>query len=57
MGSILYKVISVRRHASRPEDPLKCYSAIVDYEKLGYELTVVTEVTVSKANLSPEPPT
>lgn len=30
---------------------IKGYSAIVDYEKLGYELTVVTEVTVSKGRL------
>lgn len=30
---------------------IKGYAAIVDYEKLGYELTVVTEVTVSKGRL------
>jgi DNA-binding Lrp family transcriptional regulator len=30
---------------------IKGYSAMVDYEKLGYELTVVTEVTVSKGRL------
>jgi DNA-binding Lrp family transcriptional regulator len=27
------------------------YSAILDHEKLGYELTVVTEITVSKGRL------
>ncbi len=30
---------------------LKGYSAILDHEKLGYELTVVTEITVSKGRL------
>ena len=31
---------------------IKEYSAIVDHEKLGYELTVVVEMTVSKGQLS-----
>jgi len=31
---------------------IKEYSAIVDHEKVGYELTVVIEVTVSKGKLS-----
>jgi DNA-binding Lrp family transcriptional regulator len=30
---------------------IKGYSAILDQEKLGYELTVVTEITVSKGRL------
>jgi len=30
---------------------LKGYSALLDYEKLGYELTVLTEITVSKGKL------
>jgi DNA-binding Lrp family transcriptional regulator len=30
---------------------IKGYSAILDHEKLGYELTVVTEITVSKGRL------
>ena len=30
---------------------IKVYSAILDHEKLGYELTVVTEITVSKGRL------
>ncbi|MEM2211491.1 MAG: Lrp/AsnC family transcriptional regulator [Nitrososphaerales archaeon] len=30
---------------------IKGYSAIIDYEKLGYELTAITEVTVSKGKL------
>ena len=30
---------------------IKGYSAILDHEKLGYELTVVTEITVSKGKL------
>jgi DNA-binding Lrp family transcriptional regulator len=30
---------------------IKGYSTILDHEKLGYELTVVTEITVSKGRL------
>jgi len=30
---------------------IKGYTAIIDYEKLGYELTVVIEMTVSKGKL------
>lgn len=33
------------------EGVVKGYSAIIDQEKLGYELTTVTEVTVSKGKL------
>ncbi len=33
------------------EGIIKGYSAIVDHEKLGYELTVVTEITVAKGKL------
>ncbi|MCP8310760.1 MAG: Lrp/AsnC family transcriptional regulator [Candidatus Methylarchaceae archaeon HK01B] len=33
------------------EGVIKGYSAILDQEKLGYELTVITEVTVSKGKL------
>ncbi|MCP8305361.1 MAG: Lrp/AsnC family transcriptional regulator [archaeon] len=33
------------------EGVIKGYSVILDHEKLGYELTVVTEVTVSKGKL------
>ncbi|MGQ9550954.1 MAG: Lrp/AsnC family transcriptional regulator [Candidatus Bathycorpusculaceae bacterium] len=33
------------------EGIIKGYSAILDHEKLGYELTVVTEITVSKGRL------
>jgi len=31
---------------------IKEYSAIVDHEKLGYELTVIIEMTISKGKLS-----
>ena len=31
---------------------IKEYSAVVDYEKLGYDLTAVIEITVSKGKLS-----
>jgi DNA-binding Lrp family transcriptional regulator len=34
------------------EGLIKGYSAILDHEKLGYELTVVTEITVSKGRLT-----
>ena len=30
---------------------IKGYSVILDHEKLGYQLTVVTEITVAKGNL------
>jgi DNA-binding Lrp family transcriptional regulator len=30
---------------------VKAYAAVLDHEKLGYELTVVTELTVSKGKL------
>jgi len=33
------------------EGIIKGYTAILDYDKLGYELTVVTELTVSKGKL------
>jgi DNA-binding Lrp family transcriptional regulator len=33
------------------EGIIKGYSALLDHEKLGYELTVVTELTVSKGRL------
>ena len=31
---------------------IKGYSVVLDHEKLGYELTVVTEITVSKGRLT-----
>ena len=33
------------------EDIIKGYTVLLDQEKLGYELTVVTEITVSKGRL------
>ncbi len=33
------------------EGLIKGYSAILDHEKLGYQLTVITEITVSKGRL------
>lgn len=33
------------------EGVIKSYSAVLDHERLGYELTVVTEITVSKGRL------
>ena len=48
--------ISSRRVLSRikrmeKEGIIKGYSALLDHEKLGYELTVVTEITVTKGRL------
>ena len=34
------------------EGLIKGYSVILDHEKLGYQLTVVTEITVSKGKLT-----
>lgn len=39
----------IRRMES--EGIVKAYTALLDHEKLGYELTVVTEITVSKGRL------
>jgi DNA-binding Lrp family transcriptional regulator len=33
------------------EGVIRAYSALLDHEKLGYELTVVSEITVSKGRL------
>ena len=33
------------------EGVIKAYTALLNHEKLGYELTVVTEITVSKGRL------
>jgi DNA-binding Lrp family transcriptional regulator len=33
------------------EGLIKGYSVLIDHEKLGYQLTVVTEITVSKGKL------
>jgi len=43
-------VLSRMRRMER-EGIIRGYSAILDHEKLGYELTVVTEVVVSKGRL------
>ncbi|MCW4007614.1 MAG: Lrp/AsnC family transcriptional regulator [Candidatus Bathyarchaeota archaeon] len=46
VGTVLSRVKKME------EDGLiKGYSALLDHEKLGYELTVVTEITVSKGKL------
>jgi DNA-binding Lrp family transcriptional regulator len=44
---------TVLSHAKRMEAQgvIKGYTVILDQEKLGYELTVVTEITVSKGRL------
>jgi len=43
-------VLSRMRRMER-EGIIRGYSAILDHEKLGYELTVITEVVVSKGRL------
>lgn len=46
VGTVLSRVKKME------EDGLiKGYSAVLDHQKLGYELTVVTEITVSKGKL------
>jgi len=40
-----------RMRKMEQEGVIKGYSAVVDHEKLGYELTVVIEITVSKGRL------
>lgn len=46
VGTVIAKVKRMER-----EGIIKRYSATLDHEKLGYELTVVTEITVSKGKL------
>ncbi len=46
IGTALSRIKKMER-----EGIIKGYSAILDHEKLGYELTVVTEITVSKGRL------
>jgi len=46
IGTVLSRMKKMER-----EGVIKGYSAVVDHEKLGYELTVVTEITVSKGRL------
>jgi len=50
IGVAVGTVLSRTRKMER-EGLIKGYSAILDHEKLGYELTVITEVTVSKGKL------
>jgi DNA-binding Lrp family transcriptional regulator len=46
VGTVLSRIEKMK-HAGI----IKGYSAVLDHEKLGYELTVVTEITVSKGRL------
>jgi len=46
VGTVLSRIKKMEN-----EGIVKSYSAILDHEKLGYELTVVTEITVSKGRL------
>jgi DNA-binding Lrp family transcriptional regulator len=50
IGVAVGTVLSRTRKMEK-EGLIKGYSVILDHEKLGYELTVVTEVTVSKGKL------
>jgi len=43
--------VLVRAKRMEEEGVIRGYSVIPDYEKLGYALTVVTEITVSKGRL------
>ena len=46
VGTVLARIKKMER-----DGIIKSYSALLDHEKLGYELTVVTEITVSKGRL------
>jgi len=46
VGTVISKIRKMEQ-----EGIIKGYSATLDQEKLGYELTVVTEITVSKGKL------
>lgn len=46
IGTVLSRLKKMER-----ERIIKGYSALLDHEKLGYELTVVSEITVSKGRL------
>jgi DNA-binding Lrp family transcriptional regulator len=46
IGTVLSRMKKMERKGI-----IKGYSAILDHEKLGYELTVVSEITVSKGRL------
>jgi DNA-binding Lrp family transcriptional regulator len=46
IGTVLSRMKKMER-----EKIIKGYSAMLDHEKLGYELTVVSEITVSKGRL------
>jgi DNA-binding Lrp family transcriptional regulator len=49
-GVSSHRVLS-RIKKMEKEGIIKGYSALLDHEKLGYELTVVSEITVSKGRL------
>jgi DNA-binding Lrp family transcriptional regulator len=46
IGTVLTRIKRMEK-----EGVIKGYSALLDHEKLGYELTVVSEITVSKGRL------
>jgi DNA-binding Lrp family transcriptional regulator len=46
VGTVLSRIKKMEE-----EGLIKGYSALLDHEKLGYQLTVVTEITVSKGKL------
>jgi DNA-binding Lrp family transcriptional regulator len=46
IGTVLTRIKRMEK-----EGIIKGYSAILDHEKLGYELTAITEITVSKGRL------
>jgi DNA-binding Lrp family transcriptional regulator len=46
VGTVLSRIEKMKR-----EGIIKGYSAVLNHEKLGYELTVVTEITVSRGRL------
>ena len=43
--------VLTRRKRMEEEGLIKGYTVIIDYEKLGYQLTAITEITVSKGKV------
>jgi DNA-binding Lrp family transcriptional regulator len=50
-SSVSIGTVLTRIRRMEKEGILRGYSAIVDHEKIGYQLTAITEITVSKGRL------
>ena len=50
-SSVSIGTVLTRMKKMEKEGVVRGYSAVVDHEKLGYQLTAITEITVSKGRL------